>query len=101
MTGGGGASNFQAGEAVPQPGDDPAKLALASLDPRVLARLDRDLSTLIAKLGVDDRAATQPLSELFAGRSRARRAEKADVAAQQDLPDRAARKTVRRSRRME
>lgn len=38
--------------------------ALASLDARVLSRLDRDLGTLIAALEVDEDAAGTPLAEL-------------------------------------
>src|SRR6187402_2425130 len=37
--------------------------ALARLDQRTLARLDRDLAALIEELGVDERAAGIPLSE--------------------------------------
>jgi DNA-binding MarR family transcriptional regulator len=38
--------------------------ALASLDPRTLARLERDLSKLIAVLDTDERAAHIPLSQV-------------------------------------
>jgi hypothetical protein len=37
--------------------------ALASLDARTLARLDKDLGTLIAALDVDERAAGIPLGQ--------------------------------------
>jgi DNA-binding MarR family transcriptional regulator len=37
--------------------------ALARLDPRTLARLDRDLARVIAELGVDEQAANVPMSE--------------------------------------
>jgi DNA-binding MarR family transcriptional regulator len=37
--------------------------ALARLDKRTLARMDRDLATLIEELGVDDRAAGIPLGD--------------------------------------
>lgn len=38
--------------------------ALARLDPDTLGRLDHDLSTLIAELGVDDKAAGIPLAQM-------------------------------------
>ncbi len=38
--------------------------ALASLEPRTLARLDKDLGALIEVLGADERAATTPLGQL-------------------------------------
>lgn len=38
--------------------------ALASLDPRALRRLEKDLAVLIEALGVDERAATTPLADM-------------------------------------
>lgn len=38
--------------------------ALASMDPRALRRLEKDLAVLIEALGVDDHAATTPLADM-------------------------------------
>jgi DNA-binding MarR family transcriptional regulator len=38
--------------------------ALASMDPRALRRLEKDLAVLIEALGADERAATTPLADM-------------------------------------